>query len=81
MPLTEDCGIIEWVRRTAGLRQCCQAVYEADGRFNRLTNTAIKKLYDHHPVRAPPHVRHAGLRSLRGGYSSCTASAPHCRGH
>ena len=66
MPLTEDCGIIEWVSRTAGLRQCCQAVYEADGRFNRLTNTAIKKLYDHHPVRCPPRPPCRAAQSLTG---------------
>ena len=52
MPLTEDCGIIEWVPRTSGLRQCCESAYMAEGLYDRrLTNPSIKKLYDAHPVR------------------------------
>ncbi|KAK9842495.1 hypothetical protein WJX81_002719 [Elliptochloris bilobata] len=50
MPLTEDCGIIEWVPHTTGLRHCCEAAYIADGIFDRrLTNGVIKKLYDNYP--------------------------------
>ena len=53
MPLTEDCGIVEWVPHTTGLRHCCEAAYTAEGFYDRKgTNSAIKKLYDHYPV---PH--------------------------
>ena len=52
MPLTEDCGIIEWVPHTTGLRNCCQAAYVAEGLFDPVnTNPSIKKLYDNYPVR------------------------------
>lgn len=45
-PLTEACGLIEWVQHTTGLRNCCQSVYVAGGKFDRGTNAAIKQMYD-----------------------------------
>lgn len=52
MPLTEDCGIVEWVPHTTGLRHCCQAAYIAEGLYaGQKTNAAIKKVYDNYPVR------------------------------
>ena len=52
MPLTEDCGIVEWVPHTTGLRHCCQAAYIAEGLYaGQKTNSAIKKVYDNYPVR------------------------------
>ena len=51
MPLTEDCGIVEWVPHTTGLRHCCQAAYIAEGLYaGQKTNSAIKKVYDNYPV-------------------------------
>lgn len=51
LPLTEDCGIVEWVEHTTGLRHVCQDTYVALGLFDkRQTNPAIKKMYDAHPV-------------------------------
>ena len=47
VPLTEDCGIIEWVPNTNGFRHCCQDMYVADGLFDRkTTNKDIKETYD-----------------------------------
>jgi serine/threonine-protein kinase ATR len=47
LPLTEDCGMIEWVPNTRGLRHILQDVYVAEGRFDRQkTNPTIKKMYD-----------------------------------
>eukprot|EP00897_Mesotaenium_endlicherianum_P000569 jgi/Mesen1/10512/ME000083S10013 len=49
LPLTEDCGMIEWVPHTRGLRHILQDVYSAAGKFDRLrTNPMIKKIYDQH---------------------------------
>ena len=47
LPLTEDCGLVEWVPHTVGLRHCVQDVYAAEGLFDpATTNAAIKALYD-----------------------------------
>jgi hypothetical protein len=52
VPLSEDCGFIEWVPDTLTLRSACQGSYEAAGLFDRrLTNAGIKKLYDGFSVR------------------------------
>ena len=50
-PLTEACGLIEWVNHTVGLRYCCQSVYKAANLFNRSTNPSIKATYDNYKVR------------------------------
>eukprot|EP00963_Diacronema_lutheri_P004971 scaffold363_cov331-Pavlova_lutheri.AAC.92 len=47
IPLTEECGLIEWVYNTTGLRHVCQDVYTREGLFDRRrTNPQIKKIYD-----------------------------------
>ncbi|KAG6548304.1 hypothetical protein Mapa_010357 [Marchantia paleacea] len=47
IPLTEDCGMIEWVLHTRGLRHILQDIYVACGKFDRQkTNPAIKRIYD-----------------------------------
>ena len=47
IPLTEDCGMIEWVLHTRGLRHILQDIYMAAGKFDRQkTNPLIKRLYD-----------------------------------
>jgi serine/threonine-protein kinase ATR len=47
IPLTEDCGLIQWVNNTKGLRYCVQEAYTAEGMYNeRLTNLQIKQRYD-----------------------------------
>ncbi|KAL6873568.1 hypothetical protein ACP4OV_013650 [Aristida adscensionis] len=47
VPLTEDCGMIEWVPNTRGLRQILQDIYITCGKFDRAkTNSQIKKIYD-----------------------------------
>ncbi|KAL2643558.1 hypothetical protein R1flu_011145 [Riccia fluitans] len=49
IPLTEDCGMIEWVLHTRGLRHILQDIYVACGKFDRQkTNPAIKRIYDQH---------------------------------
>ena len=48
MPLTEDCGMIEWVENTRGFRHCCQDVYIQENLFDRKTNKGIKDVYDAH---------------------------------
>jgi serine/threonine-protein kinase ATR len=46
-PLTEDCGLVEWVSHTATLRTCCQDVLEGHGMYSgRSTNPMIKAWYD-----------------------------------
>ncbi|KAL5561258.1 hypothetical protein UlMin_031005 [Ulmus minor] len=47
IPLTEDCGMVEWVPHTRGLRHILQDIYITCGRFDRLkTNPQIKRIYD-----------------------------------
>jgi hypothetical protein len=52
VPLTEDCGLIEWVPDTVTLRSAATGTYEEQGRYDgRLTNAAIKKAYETFTVR------------------------------
>ncbi|WVZ78438.1 hypothetical protein U9M48_026147, partial [Paspalum notatum var. saurae] len=47
VPLTEDCGMVEWVPNTRGLRHILQDIYVTLGNFDRLkTNPQIKKIYE-----------------------------------
>ncbi|KAJ8766984.1 hypothetical protein K2173_012493 [Erythroxylum novogranatense] len=47
IPLTEDCGMVEWVPHTRGLRHILQDIYITCGRFDRQkTNPQIKRIYD-----------------------------------
>lgn len=47
VPLTEDCGMVEWVPNTRGLRHILQDIYITLGKFDRVkTNSQIKKIYD-----------------------------------
>ncbi|KAK7343322.1 hypothetical protein VNO77_11979 [Canavalia gladiata] len=47
IPLTEDCGMVEWVPHTRGLRQILQDIYITCGKFDRQkTNPQIKQIYD-----------------------------------
>ncbi|CAH9113406.1 unnamed protein product, partial [Cuscuta epithymum] len=47
IPLTEDCGMVEWVPHTRGLRQILQDIYLSCGKFDRQkTNPQIKRIYD-----------------------------------
>ncbi|KAJ4962511.1 hypothetical protein NE237_022450 [Protea cynaroides] len=47
IPLTEDCGMVEWVPHTRGLRHILQDIYITCGKFDRQkTNPLIKRIYD-----------------------------------
>ncbi|KAJ0077574.1 hypothetical protein Patl1_35888 [Pistacia atlantica] len=47
IPLTEDCGMVEWVPHTRGLRHILQDMYISCGKFDRQkTNPQIKWIYD-----------------------------------
>ncbi|KAI5062158.1 hypothetical protein GOP47_0022697, partial [Adiantum capillus-veneris] len=47
IPLTEDCGMVEWVLHTRGLRHILQDIYVSCGKFDRQkTNPTIKHIYD-----------------------------------
>lgn len=47
LALTEDCGLVEWVPHTLGLRHAVQDTYAARGLFDReRTNQRIKAMYD-----------------------------------
>ena len=47
MPLTEDCGLVEWVPHTTGLRHCIEAIYTSEGLFDRSkTNHSIRNAYE-----------------------------------
>ncbi|XP_048234616.1 serine/threonine-protein kinase ATR isoform X1 [Ricinus communis] len=47
IPLTEDCGMVEWVPHTRGLRHILQDLYITCGKFDRQkTNPQIKRIYD-----------------------------------
>ena len=53
IPLTEDCGIIEWVPHTYGLRHIIQKLYADDGLFTKTSNQEIKDLYEQCKGRNP----------------------------
>nr|XP_051207267.1 serine/threonine-protein kinase ATR-like [Lolium perenne] len=47
VPLTEDCGLVEWVPNTRGLRHILQDIYITCGKCDRMKTTSqIKRLYD-----------------------------------
>ncbi|GAA0146257.1 non-receptor serine/threonine protein kinase [Lithospermum erythrorhizon] len=47
IPLMEDCGMVEWVPHTRGLRHILQDIYISCGKFDRQkTNPQIKRIYD-----------------------------------
>ncbi|KAK4772042.1 hypothetical protein SAY86_013817 [Trapa natans] len=47
IPLTEDCGMIQWVPHTRGLRHILQDIYITCGKFDKQrTNPQIKRIYD-----------------------------------
>ncbi|CAI9104764.1 OLC1v1003516C1 [Oldenlandia corymbosa var. corymbosa] len=47
VPLTEDCGMVEWVPHTRGLRHILQDIYMSCGKFDKQkTNPQIKRIYD-----------------------------------
>lgn len=47
IPLTEDCGMVEWVPNTRGLRHILQDIYLSSGKFDKhKTNPQIKRIYD-----------------------------------
>ena len=48
-PLTEDCGIIEWVPHTCALRAVLNELYAAAG-HDRSTLNKLKTMYDRHQV-------------------------------
>uniref|UniRef100_A0A0D9WU94 Serine/threonine-protein kinase ATR n=1 Tax=Leersia perrieri TaxID=77586 RepID=A0A0D9WU94_9ORYZ len=57
VPLTEDCGMVEWVPNTRGLRQILQDIYITCGNFDRMkTNPHIKKIYDQLQSKMPDEM-------------------------
>ncbi|CAN0845720.1 Serine/threonine-protein kinase ATR [Linum grandiflorum] len=55
IPLTEDCGMVEWVPHTRGLRHILQDIYATCGKFDRQrTHPQIKRIYDQcHQAKMP----------------------------
>eukprot|EP00873_Tetraselmis_striata_P024237 jgi/Tetstr1/444501/TSEL_032380.t1 len=53
VPLTEDCGIIQWVNFTIGFRHCCQAAYAAPGKSLKAALQGCKSMYEKYE-KAPP---------------------------
>ena len=45
IPLTEDCGLIEWVPNTTGLRHVIQALYVRDGLYHKRTLIDVKEMH------------------------------------
>lgn len=47
VPLTEDCGLIEWVKNTMGFRYACCEIYAIEGKYDKSsTNRRVKSIYD-----------------------------------
>ncbi|OWM80452.1 serine/threonine-protein kinase ATR isoform X2 [Punica granatum] len=54
IPLTEDCGMVQWVPHTRGLRHILQDIYIKCGKFDRhRTNPQIKRIYDQSQGKMP----------------------------
>ena len=54
IPLTEDCGLIEWVPNTTGLRHVIQALYVKDGLYHKRTLHDVKDM--HERLKATPQT-------------------------
>jgi hypothetical protein len=48
-PMTEDCGLVEWVPRTMGIRHAIHAMYVAEGMHFRTVHARINKTYETWP--------------------------------
>lgn len=47
LPLTEDCGILQWINNLVPFKGACEDIYTADKMYNkRVTPLNIKKMYD-----------------------------------
>lgn len=47
LPLTEDCGILQWINNLTPFKGCCEEVYTAEGLYKRReSNAKIKYQYD-----------------------------------
>ncbi|KAK4477252.1 hypothetical protein RD792_016466 [Penstemon davidsonii] len=54
IPLKEDCGMVEWVPHTRGLRHILQDIYISCGKFDKQkTNPQIKRIYDQSQGKLP----------------------------
>lgn len=54
VPLSEDCGFIEWVPQTVTLRNVCTEVYAAEGLTDmKSTLASVHSTYKNFSVRAP----------------------------
>ena len=47
-PLTDDCGIIEWVPHTCALRSVLNELYGAAGLDSKAWAPKVKAMYDRH---------------------------------
>ena len=47
-PLTDDCGIIEWVRHTCSLRSVLDELYKAAGLDPKAWALKVQAMYDRH---------------------------------
>ena len=50
IPLSEDCGFIEWVPQTVTLRKVCEETYAAEGTFDKTSLATCKKILDNFTV-------------------------------
>ena len=50
IPLSEDCGFIEWVPQTVTLRKVCEETYAAEGIFDKTSLATCKKILDNFTV-------------------------------
>ncbi len=63
VPLSEDCGFIEWVPQTVTLRKVCQDTYAAEGLFDtKISLASMKKIQDTFTVTAATSVTQCHLR-------------------
>lgn len=52
-PLTEECGILEWVPNVAPLRNAVEGMYRQDKLFDNTTNSTIKRIWEAYPHKVP----------------------------
>ena len=64
VPLSEDCGFIEWVPQTVTLRNVCQEAYAAEGLYDsKISLPTCRKIMESFTVSAA--ASHAGFRQCR----------------
>ncbi|MEW5302991.1 MAG: hypothetical protein WDW36_005724 [Sanguina aurantia] len=46
LPLTDDCGLLQWINNLLPLKSCCEEAYHMEGLYKKEVVAQIRKIYD-----------------------------------